>query len=103
MFRFLLLAELTLCLAPVPKHLMPAPPGDPVQPGFTWWYLEDGVWHHLQVVRRDDDLVYFRSLNTTKGWAMSGGWNVQHVGMVRAEANRPQLPDDGRWRNYVVK
>lgn len=53
------LLSLLFCGSPVPRHLFPPEPPDPVRVGYRWWYH---TWE-LQVVRVEGETVYYRCLN----------------------------------------
>lgn len=80
------LVSLCLVAAPVPRHLFPLPPPDPVQPGFRWYYGQC----ELQVTHRDGPRVRFRCLNRPdQTWGGIDGYpgpNEQSRDRVWAEA-----------------
>lgn len=83
--------------APVPKHLFPPPPPDPIRPGFKWWFCG---WQ-CQVVRIDGGMLYYRCLNCPeKVWRPSPcgtpGLSEQPVAQTRLEwEGHCQYPDYG--------
>lgn len=91
------LLSLLLCAAPVPKHLLPPEPPDPIAPGYAWWFGS----YHLQVVRVDGEQVFYRCLTCpAKTWTQSPCWtpglSVQSKETTRSEArSHYQYPTPG--------
>lgn len=91
---FAWLMSLLLCSAPVPTHLFPPPPPDPIRPGYRWYY---GVYE-LQVVTVEGECVRFRCLSHPwHSWGGMDGFakcNHQSRARVRAEAKLYGVPDN---------
>jgi hypothetical protein len=95
-----LLLSLMLCGAPVPKHLFPEPPPDPIAPGFVWWFHG----YRLQVVKVEGEVVTYRcttcpEMTWTRSPCGTPGLSVQARETTRCEARahtqhpEPGLPD----------
>lgn len=53
------LVSLCLVAAPVPRHLFPPPPPDPIRVGFRWYFQ----CYELEVVWAEGDSVRYRCVN----------------------------------------
>ncbi len=70
--------------APIPTHLFPPSPPEPIRPGFTWWYCT----YHLQAVKVEGEQVWYRCLNApgmTWGRVDGPGISVQTKETTRNE------------------
>jgi len=55
--------------APIPYHLFPPPPPDPIRPGFQWLFQLSGEWYLLEVTRVDGDQITYRCVNRPMPWS----------------------------------
>lgn len=92
-----------VCAAPVPLHLMPVAPADPIVPGFRWCYPDGGEFGptlcELEVVRVEGDRVVFRCLNNpARVWQAfpdsppGANWSVQTRTTTLSEIQRFGVP-----------